>query len=110
MIYPYYLLRSNIILNKNFIGGLDATNLPIVAVCNKAYSGDDYYFIMSDGSFSFVATQNYVISEIKQSLHNPDGSFCSVNDGCSVIYQIRKRSPMPQPPIELPPPPIQKKK
>ena len=110
MIYPYYLLRSNIILNKNFIGGLDATNLPIVAVCNKAYSGDDYYFIMSDGSFSFVATQNYVISEIKQSLHNPDGTFCSVNDGCSVIYQIRKRSPMPQPPIELPPPPIQKKK
>jgi len=116
MIHPYYLIRSDIILNKNFIGGMDATNLSIVVVASKAYSGSNYYFLLQDDSLTFTATEPYVLTSVTHSVHDPDGKFSAVDGACSIIYMIKKfvpnpmaAVPAPQPEASDTPPPIKKK-
>tara|TARA_R110002012_G_scaffold89197_1_gene219253 strand:+ start:1147 stop:3966 length:2820 start_codon:yes stop_codon:yes gene_type:complete len=87
--YPYYTIRSDIILNKNFIGGNSGTNLPVVAIANKAYVSDDYYFMISS-SMSFTIDTPTILTSITQSIHNPLGEIASVDQACSVIYMITK--------------------
>tara|TARA_R110002012_G_scaffold201529_2_gene370470 strand:+ start:129 stop:2957 length:2829 start_codon:yes stop_codon:yes gene_type:complete len=107
--YPYYTIRSDILLNKNYIGGINGVNLPVVGIANKAYVSDDYYFMLGS-DLNFVVDSPFTLTSITQSIHNPLGEFASVDKACSVIYMIEKIFSIPRPLIEpveehnIPPP------
>ena len=94
--FPYYTIRSNIILNKHYIGGDGGVNLPVVAVCNKAFVSDDYYFMLGS-DLTFTVSAPYVLTNITTSIHNPLGEFASVDASSSVIYMIIKNIPVYRP-------------
>lgn len=94
---PYYAIRSDIIPQNNFYGGnqdlVKATaasvNRPVVAVINKTNGYGDFY----SAEFNmpvFTNTAKRVITSIKTSVHDPDGSYAKVNNSSSVIYKIIK--------------------
>ena len=97
--YPYYTIRSDIILNKNYIGGHDGINLPVVAIANKAYVSDDYYFMISS-NMNFTVDSPTILTSITQSIHNPLGELASVDPSCSVIYMITKNIQIQRPLIQ----------
>ena len=99
--FPYYTIRSNIILNKHYIGGDGGVSLPVVAVCNKAFVSDDYFYMLSS-DLSFTVDAPYTISNITTSIHNPLGEFASINASSSVIYMIIKNIPVYRPIAQAP--------
>jgi hypothetical protein len=94
---PYYAIRSNIIPQNQFIGGngdytistAGAVNRPVVAVVNKINGYGDFYSSESQ-QLTFTNTEKRVITSIKTSIHDPDGSYSKVNQSSSVIYKIMK--------------------
>ena len=94
--FPYYTIRSNIILNKHYIGGDGGISLPVVAICNKAFVSDDYYFMLGS-DLTFTVTAPIVLTNITTSIHNPLGEFASVDGSSSVIYMIIKNMPIYRP-------------
>ena len=88
MLRPYYCIRSDIIDSPHYIGGDNSNNeLPVVAVCDKQYSGGDFYF-GAEGDFIFTITKEKTITNITTSIHDPDQSFSQVNSDSAVIYKI----------------------
>lgn len=88
MLRPYYCIRSDIIDNPHYIGGENSNNeLPVVAICDKQYSGGDFYF-GAEGDFIFTITKEKTITNITTSIHDPDQSFSRVNSDSAVIYKI----------------------
>ena len=85
---PYYLIRSNVIQQNNFMDASGAI-LPVIGLVNKINGYADFYSTESEG-VEFTATKSYVISDITTSIHNPDGSLATVDDNSSVIYKIKK--------------------
>jgi|TARA_R100000084_G_scaffold92096_1_gene45960 hypothetical protein len=85
---PYYLIRSNIIQQNNFMDASGAI-LPVIGLVNKINGYADFYSTESEG-VEFTATKSYVISDITTSIHNPDGSLATVDDNSSVIYKVKK--------------------
>ena len=94
---PYYAIRSNIIPQNQFIGGngdytlatAGAVNRPVVAIVNKINGYGDFYSSESQ-QLTFTNTEKRVITTIKTSIHDPDGSYSKVNQSSSVIYKIMK--------------------
>ena len=105
---PYYTIQSNIILNKNYFGA-GGQKAGVVAIVSKAYTGDDYYFLMTDETVSFTVDMACTLTDVQTSIHNPDGSFAVVDKACAVIYRVQ-RAAVVAPPLYMPPPPIKKKK
>ncbi len=87
-IRPYYLIRSNIISNDNFIGGR-GERLPVIGLVNKVNGYADFYSSVDSG-VEFTATRPYTIQNITTSIHTPDGKLAPVSDASSVIYKIQK--------------------
>ncbi len=87
-IRPYYLIRSNIISNDNFIGGR-GERLPVIGLVNKVNGYADFYSSVDQG-VEFTATRPYTIQNITTSIHTPDGKLAPVSDASSVIYKIQK--------------------
>jgi hypothetical protein len=88
MLRPYYCIRSDIIDSPHYIGGDNSNNdLPVVAICDKQYSGGDFYF-GAEGDFIFTITKEKTITNITTSIHDPDQSFSQVNSDSAVIYKI----------------------
>lgn len=87
-IRPYYLIRSNIISNDNFIGGR-GERLPVIGLVNKINGYADFYSTDGDGT-EFTATKPYTIQSITTSIHTPDGKLAPVSDASAVIYKIQK--------------------
>ena len=94
---PYYAIRSDIIPQNNFLGGNQdltkqtsgAVNRPVIAIVNKINGYGDFY--SSEGQqVIFTNTQKRVITQIKTSIHDPDGSYAKVDKSSSVIYKIIK--------------------
>lgn len=90
MLRPYYLLKSNIIDYNSLIGSNESgQNFNVAAIIDKQYSGGDFFFFTAN-SIQFTVTKPMTITSIKNSIHDPDGSFSTVNDDSSIIYQIQK--------------------
>lgn len=86
---PYYLIRSNIIAQDNFIGG-KGQRLPVVGVVNKINGYADFYSTEGSG-VEFTATKPFVINNITTSIHLPNGELARISDASSVIYKIQKQ-------------------
>ncbi len=97
-IRPYYTIRSDIIGKDNYIGeaaGLPAQNQtiaskPIIGLVDKVNGYGDYYTEQS-GQLTFTNTQKRVITSIKTSIHDPDGTYANCGLTSSVIYKINKQ-------------------
>ena len=88
MLRPYYLIRSDIIEQPKYIGH-DKALLPVVGLCDKQYSGGDFYF-GSDNSFTFRITKPRTLTSITTSIHDPNGTFANCNLDSAVIYKVIK--------------------
>ena len=94
---PYYSIRSDIIPQSQFIGGnqdltratAGAVNRPVVAIVNKVNGYGDFY-TGAENQVVFTNTEKRVITAIKTSIHDPDGSYAKVDKSSSVIYKIIK--------------------
>jgi hypothetical protein len=90
MLKPYYLIRSNIVGDLAYLGGVDSgQSLPIVAVVNKENGFGDFYFAQND-KLVFTATIPRVITEISTSIHDPDMELANVGEDSAVIYKVEK--------------------
>jgi hypothetical protein len=104
---PYYAIRSDIIPQNNFLGGNQdltkqtsgAVNRPVIGIVNKINGYGDFY--SSEGSqVVFTNTQKRVITQIKTSIHDPDGSYAKVDKSSSVIYKIMKTKQIDLTPVQ----------
>ena len=90
MLKPYYCIRSDIIDQAHYLGGEDnEAKLPVVAVADKQYSGNDFIF-SSESDYVFTITKKKKITSITTSIHDPNQSFAGVNEDSAVIYKISK--------------------
>ena len=104
---PYYAIRSDIIPQNNFYGGnqdysiaaASAVNRPVIAIVNKINGYGDFYSQESTQTV-FTNTQKRVITQIKTSIHDPDGSYSKVNKSSSVIYKIVKTKQIDLTPVQ----------
>jgi hypothetical protein len=92
---PYYTVHSNLILDKHYYGGSEG-NLPqpVVGIASKAYSGMDFFYLITDETLNFTVETKRTVTDIVSSIHNPDGTYATVNDACSVIYRIVRAPPV----------------
>lgn len=90
MINPYYTIRSDIIDSNHYVGGEDSRSvLPVVAICDKQYSGGDFVF-GAENEFTFTITKKKVLTTITTAITDPNQSFARVDDESAVIYKIMK--------------------
>lgn len=92
LVFPFWLIKSDIIDGIEFNTQNSGQNKNIIAVCNRAYISGDFGYSFST-SYNFKATKEFVITGIRTSILNPDGSPADVDNGTSVIYKIQ--SPLP---------------
>ena len=88
---PYYTVRSDIVLENKFIGGgTSGITLPIVNVTpkNSAY-GD--FLNGTGGNIIFTNTIDRVLTRIKCSIHEPDGTAARCDLNSAVIFKIDKQ-------------------
>ena len=84
---PYYTIRSDILLDNNYLGGnKSGITLPIVSITNKANPYGD--FLNGTGEITFTNTIDRVLTRIRCSIHEPDGSFARVDLDSAVIFKI----------------------
>ena len=95
---PYYTIRSDIIpVANSFLGGNQdlvtavgrAVNRPVIGIVNKINGYGDFYS-QEGNQVVFTNTSKRVITSIKTSVHDPDGSYAKVNRSSAVIYKIVK--------------------
>jgi hypothetical protein len=95
MAKPYYLIKSNIVGNTDYIGngnnGESGQGLPIIGVVNKENGFGDYYF-QTDQKAVFTITSDTTLSEIITSIHDPDMSFARVDKASAVLYMVQKQN------------------
>tara|TARA_R100000231_G_C5330531_1_gene166341 strand:+ start:1223 stop:3952 length:2730 start_codon:yes stop_codon:yes gene_type:complete len=92
LVFPFWLIKSNIIEGIHFNSENSGQEDQIVAVCNRAYLAGDFAFSFST-SYSFKATHPFVITGIRTSVLNPDLTPARIDDKTSIIYKIV--SPIP---------------
>jgi len=86
---PYYTIRSDIITEQNRVlgGSTSGITMPIVAITNKANPYAD--FLNGFGSeLTFTNTIDRVITRIRCSIHEPDGTFARTDLNSAVIFKI----------------------
>jgi len=86
---PYYTIRSDIISEPNqVLGGLTSgITMPIVAITNKANPYGDFLNGFQ-GQIEFTNTIDRVITRIKCSIHEPDGSAARCDLNSAIIFRI----------------------
>jgi hypothetical protein len=92
LLFPYWLIQSNIIDGVDFNSMNSGDKQSIVAVCNRAYISGNFSYSFQN-SYSFVATKDFVISGIKTAILNPNLTPATIDDKTTIIYQIQ--SPIP---------------
>ena len=86
---PYYTIRSDIISEQNRVlgGSTSGITLPIVAITNKANPYAD--FLNGFGSdLVFTNTIDRVITRIRCSIHEPDGTLARTDLNSAIIFKI----------------------
>ena len=105
---PYYSIRSDILPRSSFIGGnqdltkaigTGAVNRPVIGIVNKVNGYGDFYS-GADNQVIFTNTEKRVITAIKTSVHDPDGSYSKVNQSSAVIYKITKAKQIDLTPVQ----------
>ena len=87
---PYYLIKSDIIADTNYLGSEDSGQaLPIIAVVPKSSAEGDFFFT-GQGQSEFTITNPKTITEIRTQILNPDGSTAKLSSDTSVIYKVVK--------------------
>ncbi len=86
---PYYLIRSDIIKQDNFVAS-QGNRLPVIGIVNKINGDSDFFSTETEG-IEFTATKPYVINKITTSIHTPSGDFATVDENSAVIYKIKKK-------------------
>ena len=97
MTKPYYSIHSSLISNINGIGGgrdSAGTQLPIMSICSKFDSNNDYFF--TESSLEFTITKKSILSDVRTEIRNPDGTIANVDQGSSVIYKILRNQKPPE--------------
>jgi len=97
MTKPYYSIHSSLISNINGIGGgrdSAGTQLPIMSICSKFDSNNDYFF--TESSLEFTITKKSILSDVRTEIRNPDGTIANVDEGSSVIYKILRNQKPPE--------------
>ena len=86
---PYYTIWSDIISEPNqVVGGLTSgITMPIVAITNKANPYGDFLNGFSSQEV-FTNTTEKVITRIRCSIHEPDGSAARCDNNSAVIFKI----------------------
>ena len=85
---PYYLVKSNLLPNQNYMGG--RSDLPVMAVVTKINGYQDAF--SQDGTqMEFVVTRPMVVNNIKTMITDPDGTPARVDDSSGVIYKVTKQ-------------------
>ena len=90
--FPYLVLRSNIATptTNQYIGGANGKQmLPAISYLMTSYASDDFFYnYRSD--LVFTVTKPYVLTEIKSSIHFPNGKLAEdvLGDNTAVIYRI----------------------
>lgn len=86
---PYYTIRSDIIAEPNqVLGGFTSgITMPIVAITNKANPYGDFLNGFQ-GQITFTNTIDRVLTRIRCSIHEPDGSEARVDLNSAVIFRI----------------------
>ena len=89
---PYYTIRSDILLENNYLGGkTSGITLPIVSITNKANPYGDY--LNGNGQITFTNTIDRVITVVRCSIHEPDGSFARVDLDSAIIFKVDQQMP-----------------
>ena len=86
---PYYLIKSDILPDQEYIGVRNGVNLPVCAVVNKVNGYSDAYTLESS-QISFTVTRPTTINTIKTIIADPDGTEATVDDSSGVIYKVIK--------------------
>jgi len=98
--FPFWITYSDII-GAEYWGGEDETILQpnnILAINNRAYIAGDYSYTFAT-DYKFVATQDYVVTQITTDIQTPDyQSARGLGDATTVLYKIE--SPLVQ--FEIP--------
>ena len=92
---PYYSIRSDIISDQpnSTLGGLTGgVTLPIVSIVNKANPYGDFLNGFA-GQLTFTNTIDRVITRIRCSIHEADGSFARTDLNSAVIFKIDQQVP-----------------
>ena len=86
---PYYTIRSDIISEPNHIlgGATSGITMPIVAITNKANPYGDFINGFQ-GQITFTNTIDRVLTKIRCSIHDPDGSAARCDLNSAVIFRI----------------------
>tara|TARA_R110000744_G_scaffold322612_2_gene428562 strand:- start:491 stop:3604 length:3114 start_codon:yes stop_codon:yes gene_type:complete len=84
---PYYLIKSDIINDSQYIGNKNGVNLPVAAIVNKVNGYSDA-FTLENSVISFTVTKPYTINTIKTVIVDPDGTAATVDESSGVIYKI----------------------
>ncbi len=85
---PYYTIRSDIIGENQVLGGTTSgVTLPIVAITNKANPYGDFLNGFQ-GQITFTNTIDRVLTRIRCSIHEPDGTAARCDLNSAVIFRI----------------------
>jgi len=96
MLNPFFSIRSDIIDDTSaYFGSADSgQRLPTMAVIQKNYNSGDYFY-GDESSVMFTVTKPKVITSIRTSITDPDGTYSRLDDSSAVIYKIQKNRSYP---------------
>ncbi len=89
---PFYQIRSDILPAIQYFGGNrdSSSNLPVVAIVNKAFPGADYYSVSGDDSMEFIFKKRVVLNSIITEIYDNNGRPAKLDGFSSIIYRIEK--------------------
>ena len=92
---PYYTIRSDLVQAANWIAGSNSesagpSSRAVVAIVDKVNGYADFY-TQESSQLLFTNTVPRVITSIRTSIHDPDGTFADVDLNSSVIYMIKHK-------------------
>ena len=82
----YYAIRSDLIDSVSALS-TNGQRLPIMHICDKQYSGGDFYF-SSDNPIQFRVTIPKVITSIRTQITDPDDTYSRCDPDTSIVYKI----------------------
>ena len=93
--YPYLVVRTNLVLNPDYIGGQSGyEKLPAIAYITRNYSEGDYFYSFTT-NWNFTVDMPYVVSNIVTDIRLPNGRPAPIDNNSSVIYKINKLRRLP---------------
>jgi hypothetical protein len=94
LVNPYYNIRTDVLDDSQYYGGKNSNQpLPIIATIAKS-SDYNNFFVSLDGGLEFTFTKNKIITSIRTSITDPDGTVADISGNSAVIYKLIKTLPI----------------